>query len=415
MDTRTNPLDVSLPELRKSINAFVYMRDTFHAFSDDTDAVEIISIMCEFYTLNNDNHDVEKPCDASHSILPQKVVDNFKSNAHVLHVSSATATPIVRYIKDLDNPNKVPAKILKRVKIKTPDGTDVAFPFLPHLIDYTRCCGNILGCNQLFTPCLTHVSSNNSHCKPCTKLINDGKIDGDIEERTELFAIGRMFTGRHNHNYEISYSEYLQSVGYYPGIDGINAELRSRNIPLVIPDDPPFDQEFDISGAPRPLPGKIEEFHDYSSDEMLFWDYKYNIYAKDPEDDTKFVKVGYDDMHGAITALPGCQHYFEEHRESLDDEDNKYRTKLPSELTLSCVINGEHYGAIYKGDNCFDLHHWRGWGTFIGYKPVATIVQLNENNGFFNAEEYETKQIQTNTQRTARKEQTSEDTLIGLD
>ena len=216
-----------------------------------------------------------------------------------------------------------------------------------------------LGYNQLFTPCLTHVGPNSKHCKPCTKLIADGKIDGTLDERIELHLIGRMFTGRALHKCEIPYEEYLAAIGYFPGIDGINAELRANNIPLVIPSIPPYDQEFYSESKPRPLPGKMEELDTYNDKDMLYFDYMHQIYVKDPDDPSKFKRVGYDDAYGGISALPGCQHFFET-ADSSDDEDTKNELIFDG-VALSCIVNGKHYGAVYTGNREFELYVWRGW------------------------------------------------------
>ena len=149
------------------------------------------------------------------------------------------------------------------------------------------------------------------------------------------------------------------------------------------------EQEMELN--PRPLPGKLEECT-YNEKDMLYWDYKYNLYAKDRNDDSKFIHVVVKTM-GSITALPGMTKYFED--ESSDEE----HADAFDDTSFMCVINGKEFGAKHRGNGHFDLYRWSGVDVDLeSIKSVGKLLQHDEETrgneaGFFDVTTTKTKRI----------------------
>lgn len=129
---------------------------------------------------------------------------------HTYSVTMAqTSTPSHCDIID----GKVDARVLKRVTKAPVEGKprnkkgDPIFPlpYLPHCVDYSRCCQALLLNGHLFTPCLTTPSKGRRFCKPCEK--SNFKY-GNIEDRKKV-EIGE-FVQPNGKKREIMYCEFLE-------------------------------------------------------------------------------------------------------------------------------------------------------------------------------------------------------------
>ena len=111
-------IDVTKPDLRKVINAFVYLRNkhggNFYINHDD-EASDIINTMLSHFTLKDAEEDV-KPAVAPKLDKPHQDVINNLEEEEAFTILDPMHTPMLRHMKNLDNPNKVSAKLLKRLQ-----------------------------------------------------------------------------------------------------------------------------------------------------------------------------------------------------------------------------------------------------------------------------------------------------------
>ena len=134
---------------------------------------------------------------------------------------------------------KFDPKYLKKIEM---NGVKLDLPYLPDLIDYTKCCQGIKVCGGLFSPCLTRVK-NTDFCKPCQKLQDQGMADGTLEDRME--ATMGDFVSKKTGKSEISYATYLGKRGFT--IDDINVFFQDKfGHEFQIPDDP-FYTSFSVN------------------------------------------------------------------------------------------------------------------------------------------------------------------------
>ena len=94
----------------------------------------------------------------------------------------------------------------KKVKGLTFKGAKVDLPYMPDLIDYTKCCQGVRINGGLLSPCLTHVKEG-GFCKPCRKLHDEGKADGTLADR-QAAPMGQ-FASKKSGKKEISFATYL--------------------------------------------------------------------------------------------------------------------------------------------------------------------------------------------------------------
>ena len=98
---------------------------------------------------------------------------------------------------------KIDPKKVKGLKFK---GANVDLPYMPDLIDYTKCCQGVKINGGLLSPCLTHVKEG-GFCKPCKKLHDEGKADGTLADR-QAVPMGQ-FVSKKSNKTEISFATYL--------------------------------------------------------------------------------------------------------------------------------------------------------------------------------------------------------------
>lgn len=98
---------------------------------------------------------------------------------------------------------KIDPKKVKGLKFK---GANVDLPYMPDLIDYTKCCQGVKINGGLLSPCLTHVKSG-GFCKPCQKIHDEGKADGTLSDR-QAVPLGQ-FVSKKSGKTEISFATYL--------------------------------------------------------------------------------------------------------------------------------------------------------------------------------------------------------------
>lgn len=98
-------------------------------------------------------------------------------------------------------------KKVKGLKFK---GANVDLPYLPGMIDYTKCCQCVKINGGLLSPCLTHVKDG-EFCKPCKKLQDAGMADGTLADRQDC-QIGK-FVSKKSGKTEISFATYLAKRG----------------------------------------------------------------------------------------------------------------------------------------------------------------------------------------------------------
>jgi hypothetical protein len=108
------------------------------------------------------------------------------------------APPVIAASKKID-----PKKI-KKMEFK---GTKIDMPYIPSLVDYSKCCQGIKICGGLLAPCLTHVKEG-GFCKPCQKMQDEGKADGTLTDRQSV-PLG-SFESKKSGKKEISFATYLQ-------------------------------------------------------------------------------------------------------------------------------------------------------------------------------------------------------------
>ena len=98
---------------------------------------------------------------------------------------------------------KIDPKKVKGLKFK---GANVDLPYMPDLIDYSKCCQGIRINGGLLSPCLTHVKEGGLF-KPCKKLHDEGKADGTLADR-QAVPMGQ-FASKKSGKKEISFATYL--------------------------------------------------------------------------------------------------------------------------------------------------------------------------------------------------------------
>ena len=98
-------------------------------------------------------------------------------------------------------------KKVKGLKFK---GANVDLPYLPGMIDYSKCCQCVKINGGLLSPCLTHVKDG-EFCKPCKKLQDAGMADGTLADR-QACQLGK-FVSKKSGKTEISFATYLAKRG----------------------------------------------------------------------------------------------------------------------------------------------------------------------------------------------------------
>ena len=128
---------------------------------------------------------------------------------------------------------KIDPKKIKKMEFK---GTKIEMPYLPSLVDYSKCCQGIKICGGLMAPCLTHVKGG-GFCKPCQKLQDEGKADGTRPER-EATPLGE-FTSKKSGKKEISFATYLQKRDIT--VEEFNTYLATEiGVNFQIPNEPAY-------------------------------------------------------------------------------------------------------------------------------------------------------------------------------
>ena len=128
---------------------------------------------------------------------------------------------------------KVDPKKIKKMEFK---GTKIEMPYLPSLVDYSKCCQGVKICGGLLAPCLTHVKEG-GFCKPCQKLQDEGKADGTLTDR-EAVPMGE-FASKKSGKKEISFATYLQKREIT--VEEFNAYLATEiGASFQIPNEPAY-------------------------------------------------------------------------------------------------------------------------------------------------------------------------------
>lgn len=128
---------------------------------------------------------------------------------------------------------KVDPKKIKKMEFK---GTKIEMPYMPSLVDYSKCCQGVKICGGLLAPCLTHVKEG-GFCKPCQKLQDEGKADGTLADR-EAVPVGE-FESKKSGKKEISFATYLQKRDIT--VEEFNAYLATEiDASFQIPNEPAY-------------------------------------------------------------------------------------------------------------------------------------------------------------------------------
>ena len=128
---------------------------------------------------------------------------------------------------------KVDPKKIKKMEFK---GTKIEMPYLPSIVDYSKCCQGVKICGGLLAPCLTHVKEG-GFCKPCQKLQDEGKADGTLADR-QAVPIGE-FVSKKSGKKEISFATYLQKREIT--VEDFNAYLATEiGASFQIPNEPAY-------------------------------------------------------------------------------------------------------------------------------------------------------------------------------
>ena len=98
-------------------------------------------------------------------------------------------------------------KKVKGLKFKD---ANVDLPYLPGMIDYSKCCQCVKINGGLLSPCLTHVKDG-EFCKPCKKIQDAGMADGTLADR-QACQLGK-FVSKKSGKTEISFATYLAKRG----------------------------------------------------------------------------------------------------------------------------------------------------------------------------------------------------------
>ena len=101
----------------------------------------------------------------------------------------------------------VDPKKVKGLKFK---GAKIDLPYLPGMIDYSKCCQCVKINGGLLSPCLTHVKDG-EFCKPCNKLLAAGMTDGTLADRQACQLV--KFVSKKSGKTEISFATYLAKRG----------------------------------------------------------------------------------------------------------------------------------------------------------------------------------------------------------
>ena len=316
------------------------------------------------------------------SMSMEMLVDAVEQSMHTLRVEIPDVPEIRGKCKIRPKPKaivKIDGSLLKRVHIGK-RSKSLVLPFLPRLIDYSKCCGNILYSEGLYTPCLTRITKNKPTCKPCIGRIERKLINGSLDERMKLRKERKHFIGRADFGVELSYEDYLLKMHYFGTISDVNDELKQAGIPLVIPKSPKWLTELiDEKAVPTPLPGEMAEYDMLNEKDMLFCDSDMNLYIKKGE---KYTTVGREGTTG-IEVIPGMQKYFEPEWES---EDSDLGSGSESEMEKVCadliMIDDVKYAITSRDDGKFDIYSYDPNNPTVG-EPVGILNEDKESAGFF--------------------------------
>ena len=160
---------------------------------------------------------------------------------------------------------KVDPKKIKKMEFK---GTKIEMPYLPSLVDYSKCCQGVKICGGLLSPCLTHVKEG-GFCKPCQKLQDEGKADGTLADR-EAAPLGE-FTSKKSGKKEISFATYLQKREIT--VEEFNAYLATEiGASFQIPNEPAYmsvDKKKAKKAKKTDKPKKAKKDSDASDEESV--------------------------------------------------------------------------------------------------------------------------------------------------
>tara|TARA_B100001989_G_C24529073_1_gene460479 strand:+ start:290 stop:1387 length:1098 start_codon:yes stop_codon:yes gene_type:complete len=160
---------------------------------------------------------------------------------------------------------KVDPKKIKKMEFK---GTKIEMPYLPSLVDYSKCCQGVKICGGLLSPCLTHVKEG-GFCKPCQKLQDEGKADGTLADR-EAAPLGE-FASKKSGKKEISFATYLQKRDIT--VEEFNAYLATEiGASFQIPNEPAYmsvDKKKAKKAKKTDKPKKAKKDGDASDEESV--------------------------------------------------------------------------------------------------------------------------------------------------